>query len=99
MTVCPFFEIITLVVQVPTMQSIPSKIVSNSTGQSDTGVKTRSSKVGTAVRTGHAVKLAHSRAVPVMSKERIALFSGIETSPQFTAEAVYAAFAGISQKT
>lgn len=79
------------------MQTTPSKIVSTPTGQSDTVVKTRLAKAGGVVRAGHAVKQAHTRAVPVMSKERIALFSGIETSPQFTAEAVYAAFAGISQ--
>lgn len=79
------------------MQTTPSKIVSTPTGQSDTVVKTRSVKAGGVVRAGQAVKQAHTRTVPVMSKERIALFSGIETSPQFTAEAVYAAFAGISQ--
>jgi hypothetical protein len=79
------------------MQSTPSKIVSTPTGQTDTGVKTRSAKAGGVARAGHAAKKAHVRTVPVMSKERLALFSGIETSPQFTAEAVYAAFAGISQ--
>ena len=97
MTVCPLFEIITAEVQVPTMQTTPSKIVSTPTGQSDTGVKTRPAKVGAVARAGYAVKQVHARAVPAMSKERLALFSGIETSPQFTAEAVYAAFAGISQ--
>jgi hypothetical protein len=99
MTVCRFFEIISAEVQVPTMQTTLSKMALTPTGQTDTGVKTRSAKVGGAVRTVHAVKQAHARAVPVMSKEQIALFSGIETSPQFTAEAVYAAFAGISQST
>ena len=99
MTVSPFFEIIGIKVLVPTMQTTPSKILSTLTGQSDTAVRTRSAKVGGVVRAGHAVKQVHTRAVPVMSKERIALFSGIETSPLFTAEAVYAAFAGISQTT
>jgi len=99
MTVCPLFEIIAIEVQVPTMQTTPSKSVSTPTGQTDTGVKTRSAKVGGVVRAGHVVKQAHARTVPVMSKERVALFSGIETSPQFTAEAVYAAFAGVSQST
>lgn len=81
----------------PTMQSTPSKIVSTPAGQSDTGVKTRPAKVGAVARAGYAVKQVRARAVPAMSKERLALFSGIETSPQFTAEAVYAAFAGINQ--
>ena len=68
------------------MQSTPSKIVSTSTGQSDAGVKVRSTKVGGVVRAGRSVKQAHTKAVPVMSKERIALFSGIETSPLFSAK-------------
>jgi hypothetical protein len=68
------------------MQSTQSKIVSLSTGQSATGVKTLSDKDGDRVRE-----------VPVISKERIALFSGIETSAQFTDEPLYVAFAGISR--
>lgn len=68
------------------MQSTQSKILSLSPGQSDTGLKTLSDKDGDRVRE-----------VPVISKERIALFSGIETSAQFTDEPLYAAFAGISR--
>ena len=75
-----------------TMQSTQSKIVSRSAGQIDTAVGSRS--IATAAR---SPKKAHSRAVPVMSKERSALFAGIETSAQFTAEAVYSAFGSPSQ--
>lgn len=71
---------------VPTMQSTQSKIKSLSSGQSDTGLKTLSDKDGDRVRE-----------VPVISKERIALFFGIETSAQFTDEPLYVAFAGISR--
>ncbi len=81
------------------MQSTSSKVVSKSLGQTDAGVKTSSLRVDTSVRTGKAVQRIPHRSVPVMTKERIALFSGIETSTQFTSEAVYAAFAGKSQTT
>jgi len=77
---------------VTTMQSTQSKIVARSAGQIDAAVGSRS--IATAAR---SPKKAHSRAVPVMSKERSALFAGIETSAQFTAEAVYAAFGSPSQ--
>jgi hypothetical protein len=44
------------------------------------------------------VEAQRRREVPVLSKERIALFAGIETSPHFSAEAAYGAFAGILGK-
>ena len=69
------------------MQSTQSKIVPQSAGQIDTAVGSRSIEAA-----ARSPRKAHSRAVPVMSKERSALFAGIETSAQFTAEAVYAAF-------
>lgn len=46
---------------------------------------------------GAVTREPHSRAMPVISKERVALFSGIETSAQFATEAVYAAFGSPSQ--
>jgi hypothetical protein len=74
------------------MQPTQSKIVALSAGQIDTVAGSRS----TATRASGTTK-AFSRAVPVMSKERAALFAGIETSSQFTAEALYAAFGSPSQ--
>jgi hypothetical protein len=74
------------------MQSTQSKIAVRSAGQIDSAVGSRSIDA-----TVQSTRKAHLRAVPVMSKERVALFSGIETSVQFTADAVYAAFGSPSQ--
>ena len=49
-------------------------------------------------KTPRIVGEKRTRDVPILSKERIALFAGIETSPHFSAEVAYGAFAGILGK-
>lgn len=92
----------------PSMQTTTSKLVPKPIVRENAGAEAGSSKIGdlsgkprsaASKQTDPNAKQTQLRAVPAMSKERSALFSGIESSPHFAAETVYAAFAGIHQTT